>query len=54
MDCMSELEVSGSVLGKHAREGDSPVDENGRQRQDPEYHETRGTLWEVGRTTSQG
>jgi len=24
------------------------------QRQYPEYHGTRGTLWEVGRTTSQG
>ena len=22
--------------------------------QDPEYHETRETLWEAGRTTSQG
>ena len=22
--------------------------------QDPEYHETRGTLWEVGGTTPQG
>ena len=24
------------------------------QRQDPEYHETRETLWEVGGTTPQG
>ena len=22
--------------------------------QDPEYHETRGTLWEIGGTTPQG
>ena len=27
------------------------VHENDRQRQDPEYHETRETLWEVGGTT---
>ena len=54
MDCISEPEVRGTVLGKPAREGESPVTENGRERQDPEYHETRGTLWEVGRTTSQG
>ena len=54
MDCISKLEIRGTVLGKPAREGESPVTENGRQRQYPEYHETRGTLWEVGRTTSQG
>ena len=45
---------SGMVLGKPAREGESPVHENGRQRQDPEYRETRETLREVGGTTLQG
>ena len=42
------------ALGKPAREGESPVHENGRQRQDPEYRETRETLREVGGTTLQG
>ena len=45
---------SGMVLGKPAIEGESPVCENRKERQDPEYHETRGTLWEVGGTTPQG
>ena len=35
------------VLGKPAREGESPH-EIGPGRQDQKYHETRGTLWEVG------
>ena len=43
--------VNGTVLERPAREGESPVHESNRQRQDPEYHETRGTLWEVGGTT---
>ena len=46
MDCISELEVRRTVLGKPARESESLVFENGRQRQDPEYHETRETLME--------
>ena len=54
MDCISELEVRRMVLGKPAIESDSLVFENGRKRQDPEYHETRETLWEVGGTTPQG
>ena len=37
-----------------AREGESPVHESDRQRQDPEYRETRETLREVGGTTLQG
>ena len=32
----------------------APYTESGPGRQDPEYHETRGTLWEVGGTTPQG
>ncbi len=53
-DCISELEVRGMVLGKPARAGESPVLENGRKRQDPEYDETRETLSETGGTTPQG
>ena len=30
MDCMVESEVSGTVLGEPAGEGESPVHENGR------------------------
>ena len=54
MDCISELKDSRMVLGKPTEEGESPVDEIRRQRQYPEYHETRETLWEVGGTTPQG
>ena len=54
MDCTSELKARRMVLGKPARESESLVLESGRQRQDPEYHETRGTLWEIGGTTPQG
>ena len=32
----------------------APYTKSGPGRQDPEYHETRGTLWEVGGTTPQG
>jgi hypothetical protein len=45
------IKASGMVLEKPAREGESPVDESGEQQQDPEYHETRGTLWEDRGTT---
>ena len=38
------------VLERPAREGESPVHENNRQQQDPEYRETRETLREVGGT----
>ena len=41
------------VLGKPARDGESPVDEILSSEQDPEYHETRETLWEAGGTTPQ-
>ena len=44
MDCISDWKVSGMVLEKPAREGESPVRENWKERQDPEYYETRGTL----------
>ena len=54
MDCKSESEARRKVLGKPARESESLVFESGRQRQYPEYHETRETLWEVGGTTPQG
>ena len=46
--------VNGMVLERPAREGESPVHENNRQQQDPEYRETRETLREVGGTTLQG
>ena len=35
-------------------EGDNPVEEVKMTWQYPEYHKTRGTLWEVGGTTLQG
>ena len=54
MDCRRDLEGSGTVLGKPAGEGESPVSEPGRERQDPEYRGTRETLREVGGTTPQG
>ena len=54
MDCTSDLEDNGTVLGKPAEEGESPVGVSERYEQDPEYHETRETLWEVGGTTPQG
>ena len=44
-------EVNRTVLGKPAGEGESPVREAELTEQDPEYHETRGTLWEVRGTT---
>ncbi len=48
------VEARRRVLGKPARESESLVFESGRQRQNPEYHETRETLWEAGGTTPQG
>ncbi len=54
MDCKSERKGRRMVLGKPAKESESLVFETGTQRQDPEYHETRGTLWEIGGTTPQG
>jgi hypothetical protein len=41
-------------LGSWARDGESPVGERTSMGQDPEYHETRETLWEAGGTTLQG
>ena len=32
----------------------APYMKTGVTVQDPEYHETRGTLWEIGGTTPQG
>ena len=32
----------------------APYTKTEEDRQDPEYHETRETLWEVGGTTPQG
>ena len=40
----SDRKVNRMVLGKPAIEGESPVCENRKERQDPEYYETRGTL----------
>ena len=54
MDCITEAEVSGTVLGEPAGEGESPVQEREYNEQDPEYRETRETLREVGGTTPQG
>ena len=47
-------DVNRTVLGQPAGEGESPVHESDKQRQDPEYRETRETLREVGGTTLQG
>ena len=44
-------EANRTVLGKPAGEGESPVRESRETEQDPEYHETRGTLWEIRGTT---
>ncbi len=52
-DRKSDLEARRTVLGKPAGEGESPVSESGRERQYPEYHGTRGTLWEDGGTIVQ-
>ena len=46
-------EFSGKVLGKSAREGESPVGKGKAARRDPEYIETRGTLMEEAGTTPQ-
>ena len=54
MDCKKESEVSGTVLGEPAGEGESPVGVTKHLEQDPEYRETRETLREVGGTTPQG
>ena len=54
MDCRSDWDGSGTVLGKPAGEGESPVGEARTERQDPEYRGTRETLREVGGTTPQG
>ena len=47
-----DLEGSGTVLGKQAKDGESPVHETrDRSRQDPKYVETRETLTEGRGTT---
>ena len=47
------LVFSGTLLGKAAREGESPVDERGKRHQTaPKYRGARGILRESGRTTS--
>ena len=47
--------LSGRTLERSARDGESPVRERrSSPGQDPEYHGTRGTLWEAGQTTAQG
>ena len=40
--------------GNRARESESLVSASKCMEQDPEYHETRETLWEAGGTTLQG
>ena len=54
MDCNQEPDRSGKVLGKPAKERESRVGVREGNEQNPEYHETRETLWEVGGTTPQG
>ncbi len=49
-----EREVRGMVLGKPAAAGESPVPEDGKPQQDPEYGGARETLPETGGTTPQG
>ena len=52
---VSKVVPSGRTLERSARDGESPVRERGNPPgQDPEYHGTRGTLWEAGQTTAQG
>ena len=47
--------ASGRTLERSAGEGESPVRESDTPPvSDPEYHGTRGTLWEAGGTTPQG
>jgi len=48
--------LSRKSLERTATEGDSPVGEEMTDFLDfvPKYHGTRETLWEFGRTTSQG
>ena len=50
-DCIGYRKDSRMVLGKPAREGESPVREIRTGQQDPEYIETRGTLMERAGTT---
>ena len=50
-DCIREPICQWNCLGSQAIEGESPVHENNRKQQDPEYHETRETLWERAGTT---
>ena len=45
------FEANRTVLGKPAAEGESPYVKADETEQDPEYHETRGTLWEDAGTT---
>jgi hypothetical protein len=53
-DCKTEAIETGKDLESPAEEGESPVGETIAREQDPEYHETRETLWEHGGTTPQG
>ena len=46
--------VKQNRLGNRARESESLVSASKCMEQDPEYHETRETLWEAGGTTLQG
>ena len=50
---VTKVLFSGTVLGKPAEEGDSPVSECDNGRTDPEYRGTREILWEAGGTTPQ-
>ena len=43
-----------NAMERAIKEGDNPVEEVNKTWQNPEYHKTRGTLWEVGGTTLQG
>ena len=48
------METNGTVLGKLAIRVIAPYMKVKVSERDPEYHETRETLWEVGGTTPQG
>ena len=49
-----EIQANWNGFGKAGNKCESHVQASEVNEQDPEYHETRETLWEVGGTTPQG
>ena len=45
------FEANRTVLGKRPERVKAPYVKADETEQDPEYHETRGTLWEIRGTT---